>query len=209
MFAMNPMWDSQRIMLHRRKTLRLPKVAGAVGSPDDDDREQRRRDEGREQLREMQARYFQMPKEELDAGLKLLAADRHPELAATVSRLNVASNHRDSINAMLDDSRFDRDLAIAFGRSLTLTPADAGFAKEQYLQSLTRSGGYSSAIRSVRRIEEIDPALIGLERDWFIAIRNRRTPWFSDANMSLLLGAGALIAGMIVRFAMYAFESGR
>ena len=61
----------------------------------------------------------------------------------------------------------------------------------------------------MRRIEEIDPALIGLERDWFIAIRNRRTPWFSDANTSLLMGAGALIAGMIVRFAMYAFESGR
>jgi hypothetical protein len=209
MFAMNPVWESQQVLIHRRKTLQLPAIVGACSEPADYEEQQRLREQGRERLKAIQSHYFQMPSDKLQDGLRSLSADRHPELAATVSRLTIAANHRESINAMLDDPKYDRDLAIAFGRSLTLAPADAGFAKEQYLRTLSKNRNFSKVLSSIQRIEEINPALFELERDWFAAIRNSKPTWISGSNMRVLAGVGALIAGMIVRFVMYAFETGR
>ncbi len=208
MFALNPIWESHQILIQRRRTLKLPTVVGVDVEPVDYQEQQRRREQGLERLKKIQSHYFQMTADALQAGLGSLTADRHPELAATVSRLTAAAKHRESINAMLDDPECDRELAIAFGRSLTLAPADAGFAKEQYLRTLDNRRSHAKALKSIGRIEEIDPALIDLERDWFATIRNSRSPILSRKNAEIIFGIGAFITGMLVRFIMHAFELG-
>ena len=206
MFRMNPVWESQIILEHRRNSLQLATI-GTDNDYLDYDRQQRLRQQGRQQLKKIQDHFFQMPPDKLGADLDSLSSSKHPELASTVLRLSTAAPHRESINAMLDDPRLDRDLVIAFGRALTLAPADAGFAKEQYLQLISRGRNHAKASETIRQIEQRDPALIDLEREWFTTIRNHRRPWFSDIHPGVWVASGCFIAGMIVRFIAYAIQT--
>ena len=208
MFGMNPVWESQNILSYRREHLRLPAIELAdAGSSDNYDQQQQLRQRGRQRLKRIQEHFFQMPSDELMAHLDSLPAEKHPELASTVSRLTTAAPYRSSINAMLDDPKLDRDLVIAFGRALTLTPADAGFAKEQYLQALNRGRNYGKAVETIRQFERLNPSLIELERDWFAAIHRQRRPWFSGVNSGVWIAVGSFLAGMVVRFVAQAFNS--
>ena len=171
MFQMNPVWQSRQIVSFRRETLGLKSIApDQPASHEDHARIERGRERAKKLLKHLQDNFFQMELERLQEELQSINTDLFPELSPIVERLRVATRHRDELISLHEDASLDKELLRAFGGAIILPPAEAGFVREQYLQSLKSGSQIRKARRTANYFKQRLPDLFGLERDWLTTV---------------------------------------
>ena len=179
---LNPIWQSGQILQRRRDLLGISSQqsdATLVQANDDAIDQQRllrMRERGRERLKHLQTKFFELSESELSAALDELTPEKFPDLAATVARLRVAAQHRDTRVALFHEPNLDSNMIHALGWILVSPPSDAGFSRESYIQSLTTSKKVRLARESANFLSQNYPLLFQLERDWLTTIANQTMP---------------------------------
>lgn len=167
--GMNPVWESEQILLARRKALALSvTAAGDQCSESTDQRASRK--EGLERLKHVQEKFFELSDPILMSKLDALDANRHPELAASVIRLKACAKRRQQILSMFDDRVLNQDLVAALCNSLTMPQSEARLRREEYIRSLSTRRRLRQARRSAKRIRNSYPEVFELDRDWLTIV---------------------------------------
>ncbi|MCG8649992.1 MAG: hypothetical protein MI861_09165, partial [Pirellulales bacterium] len=172
-FAFNPMWQSKEFLELRRGKLGLKSVANDL-SADEITRRQGRRHAVKQHVKQIQNHFWTMPLDQLQQMLQAIDIEEMPELAPLVKRLRTTATCRADFPRMGAARGMDLSLFNAFRKVVVLPPAEAGYIREQFIQSLHHPSRLRDVRRAIRVIESDYSILFGLERDWFLTLSQLR-----------------------------------
>lgn len=174
-FAFNPMWQSKEVLDLRRKTFGLSRVDGDDATEDVAARREKSH-AVRQHLRQLQNHFWTMPLDQLQRSLLNIDVQQMPELAPVVKRLRTAAACRGEFPKLASVRGMDMALFNAFRRIVVLPPAEAGYIREQFIQSLYNRARVKDVRRAIRVIKTDYSILYGLERDFFSTLENLKRP---------------------------------
>ena len=127
-------------------------------------------------IEKVQNEFWSLPIDQLKRKLEAIPVNKLPELRPIVSRLRTAASCRAQFPLLAQDGDMDMNLFRAFKSSVVLPPAEAGYHRERFLQSITDKKQLKSVKRSVASIRSNHPVLYEMEKDWFETIQNLKKP---------------------------------
>ena len=174
-FAMNPMWQAKEVLQLRRKALGLSRAAGDDRT--EDEAERRAKSQAiRQHIRQLQNHFWTMPLDQLQRSLREIDVQKMPELTPVVRRLRTAAACRGEFPKLAAAKGMDLPLFNAFRKIVVLPPSEAGYIREQFIQSLGDRNRVKDVRRAIRIIDSDYSILYGLERDWFATLQGLKRP---------------------------------
>ena len=117
-----------------------------------------------------------MPLDQLQRSLLEIDVKQMPELTPVVKRLRTAAACRGEFPKLAATKGMDMPLFNAFRKIVVLPPAEAGYIREQFIQSLADRARVRDVRRAIRIIGSQYSILYGLERDWFSTLEGLKKP---------------------------------
>ena len=210
MLAINPLWQSRQALELRHRVLRLPDVPGGFSSDNasqqDHGAKQAALQHGRQSIKDLQDNFYTLAIEDLNHQLDAIDVSELPQLRPVVNRMRVVAANRGVIAQMFQDEKMDRPLLQAFRKSLVASPADAGYLKEQYIQSLTNKKKQAAAKRTAERVAQHYPELHRLEKDWFETLQRPGSGKILTTS-GFQLGWRFFLAFIVIRILIQIFQA--
>lgn len=171
-FAMHPMWQAQQMLELRNRALGLESAVqkkNASSSRSFAEMAQLR-DRVREQIASVQQEFWSMPLDQLKRRLQGIPIKELPEFRPAVVRLRTTAAARGHFPSLAQSKSMDMKLFRAFKTAVVLPPAEAGFQREKFIQSIKDKKRLKKVRRAVEFIREENELLYNLEKDWFETI---------------------------------------
>lgn len=182
--AMNPVWQADEILSHRRTTFALPCNAPdnpahrkadqehSIGAGDRVTAAQY--DQLRNRLVQVQRSFFQMTEQQLDQFFQEVPETKYPEFAATLQRLKATRSQRSVLEQLYEQPDLDKELIKTLGLTLVQPRSQAGYFRERYIQSLRNRSATKRAKKTAIEIRDKHPQLFEMQSDWLTTILNQK-----------------------------------
>lgn len=205
-FQLNPVWQATQLMKHRAKFFSLATMTGeaeekqAMAQVDGQVRERIKN-----LITSVQTEFWQLPILELQSRLAYIAAHEVPELAATLRRLQRATECRTDFPRLSQEPSMDKQLFSAFKRIVVLPSTEAGLVREQFIHRMQfESKRRISALKeSVQFLRFKYPKLYELEEGWFNSLLKLQhletTSFFSSSGLGDLSYPAIVLIFILVR----------
>jgi hypothetical protein len=192
-FAMNPVWESARLLDLRRQTLGLSRHDNSQVAALAYEDAQLQREIVRRQVIAAQKEFWQLPIDQLQRSLSAIDVQDVPDFAPVVNRLKTAASCRGEFPKLAQLKGMDMGLFNAFKSSVVKPPADAARVKERFLQSIEDRKQLKQVQKAAKLIQREYPILYALEKDWFATLSKAKR----RSSMSLEVDGAGVAEGVL------------
>ena len=175
MFGLNPMWQAPQVLALRRRALGIQPAVKQTTSKSTVELA-RIRENVKQRVRKIQNEFWSLPLDRLQSQIKAVHNQRVPEFVPTINRLKQTAACRGEFPTIAQAKVMDMGLFRAFKTAVVLPPAEAGYERERFLQSIRDGKRLKKVKKATKFIRTNYPMLYALEKDWFETILAMKKP---------------------------------